>query len=176
MSRERILVSALSLAGAYFFLSILVLWPIVDLLSSTWPLQLGNLQWRYGFLGLLAAYLHTPILGILLAQGLAYVFRANLAIRLLSILSMLGALILFVVFVLFPLDVLQIRSAVPEDRLMSFQVGALIAELKHFTAFVALLLIGLGGWRTSVDLGKKNRAAAGSELTAEVLKAHQKKG
>ena len=175
MSQGTIRPSALSVAGAYFFMFVLVFWPMVDLASSIWPLQMGNLQWRYGFMGLMAAYLHTPILAVVLAMGLAYYLQHSLTLRLLSLLGFLGALVLFIVLVLFPLDVIQLRSQIAQERLSSFQAGALLAELKHFTAFVALLLLGFGGWRTARDLSKKNRSPEGSQLTAEVLKA-QKKG
>ena len=174
MSQGTIRPSALSIAGAYFFMFILVFWPVVDLTSSVWPLQLGNLQWRYGVMGLMAAYLHTPILAVVLAMGLAFVLQHQVALRLLSILSFLGVLGLFLVLVLFPLDVIQLRSAMAEERLSSFQAGALLAELKHLTAFVALLLLGMGGWRTAREISRKSRSPEGSQLTAEVLKAQKK--
>ncbi len=174
MSQGSIRASALSIAGAYFFMFVLVFWPVVDLTSSVWPLQPGNLQWRYGSMGLLAAYLHTPILAIVLSMGLAFVLRQRAALRLLSILSFFGVLVLFLVLVLFPLDVIQLRGTVAEEALPSFQAGALLAELKHFTAFISLLLLGIGGWRTVGRLSRKSRASQASQLTADVLKAQKR--
>jgi len=174
MSQGSIRPSALSVAGAYFFMFVLVFWPVVDLTSSVWPLQPGDLQWRYGFMGLMAAYLHTPILAVVLAMGLALVRKQRVVLRLLSILSLLGVLVLFVVLVFFPLDVIQLRNSIVEERLPSFQAGAFFAELKHFTAFVALLLLGIGGWRTAGNLSRKSRTSVGSQLTADVLKAQKR--
>ena len=142
-------VSRSAIRGIYLFAFVLAFWPLADLITNTWPFQLGNMQWRYGFMGLLAGFLHTPILGLTLAMIVAYAMRQQKALRVISAISILGAAVLLGVMVLFALDVVQIRSTVPEARLPSYQVGALIAELKHFTSFLALLLLGIGGWKTS---------------------------
>ena len=173
MKQGSIRPSALGIAGFYFFMFVLVFWPIVDLTSSVWPLQPGNLQWRYGFLGLMSAYLHTPILAIFLASVLAFVLDHSLTLRLISVVCFFGALLLFLVLILFPLDVIQLRGTAPEERLLSFQAGAALAELKHFTAFISLLLLGFGGWRTARELSKLIKGTKGSDLTAAALKAQK---
>ena len=40
-------------------------------------------------------------------------------------------------------------STVPAESLPSFQAASLIAELKHFTSFLAFMLLGIGGWKTA---------------------------
>ena len=175
MSQGTVRVSSLSIAGAYFFLAILTLWPVLDLTATVWPFQLGDLQWRYGLFGLMASFLHTPILAIGLAMALAVVRRHPGILRLLSVLCFIGALGLFLVMALFALDVVQLRSVTPQERLASFQAGALFSELKHFTAFVSLVLLGWGGWKTAGNMGGRDRSAEASDLTAEVLRA-QKRG
>jgi hypothetical protein len=47
--------SKLGIAGAYLFLLLLCLWPVADLGSNVFPFQPGNIQWRYGALGLSVA-------------------------------------------------------------------------------------------------------------------------
>jgi hypothetical protein len=121
----------------------------------------------------MSAYLHTPTLALVLAMGLAFVLGHGKSLRLFSVLCLLGALVLLIVLVLFPLDVIQLRSVTPEERLPAFQAGAVLAALKHLTGFVALLLLGVGGWRTAGDLSKLTRSSEGSQLTAEVLKAQK---
>ena len=69
-ARKRI--SKWIVAGVYLFLISLVLWPLIDLLTNVWPPQLGTLQWRYGFMGLMAAFLNTPILALILAMAFAF--------------------------------------------------------------------------------------------------------
>lgn len=164
MTDDRAAVSSLAIRGLYFFTFILVFWPAADLITNTWPIQLGRLQWRYGFMGLLAGFLHTPILGLALAMVLAYAMAHRRILRLLSAVNLLGAFVLLAVLLFFALDVVQIRNTVPAERLPSFQAGALIAELKHLTSFVVLTLLGIGGWRTAalmeVDAPKHTREPA----------------
>jgi hypothetical protein len=160
MSNQHASPSKWSIRGVYFFTFVLVFWPVADLVTSTWPVQLDSLQWRYGFMGLLAGFLHTPILGVTLAMALAYALRHGTVMRILAALELVCAAGLALVLVFFALDVVQLRSTVPADRLPSFQVGALIAELKHFTSFIALVLLGLGGWRTAASLKVREEKSA----------------
>jgi hypothetical protein len=174
MRRDTGGLSAWSIAGAYSLFFLLVFWPVADLLTSAWPLQFGSIQWRYGFIGLMSAYLHTPILGIALAMALAFRLGHSTAIRGLAVLSLLGGFILFFAMASFALDVIQLRSATPPESMLAFQVGAVSSELKHFTGFITISLLGVGGWRTAGRLAKRSRTAEASELTAEVLKAQRR--
>jgi hypothetical protein len=165
--------SALTLAGVYIFLLFLFLWPLVDLASTVWPFLPGSLQWRYGFLGLLTAYWHTPILAIVLGMFVAMYFQHRKTLRALSVFSFLWAACLFVVLILFPLDVIQLRAMTPAENRSTFQAGAIFSELKHLTAFAVVLLLGWGGWRTGRKLPGA-RDPESSDLTAEVLKAQKR--
>jgi len=172
MSQGNTRTSQLFIAGAYFFLFLLVFWPMVDLATTGWPFRPGDVQWRYGFFGLLTAYSHTPILAMLIAMGLAFVLRHRKTLRVISFLCFVGAVGLLIVLVLFPLDVIQLRSVTPPENLSFFQTGAILSELKHLTAAVTLSLLGLGGWRTAGSMAES--APSGSDLTAEVLKAQKR--
>ncbi|MBT8397190.1 MAG: hypothetical protein HKO65_03940 [Gemmatimonadetes bacterium] len=174
MSQSPSRTSALIIAGAYFFLFTLVLWPVVDLTSTVYPFRMGDPGWRYGSMGLMAAYLSTPVLAIFLAMVVSYLFGHKNTLRAISVFSVLGFVVLVVVLILFPLDVIQVRSATPEEQRSSFQVGAAIAELKHLTAAVVLALLGFGGWRTTKEMAGKPKSSQSSELTAEVLKAQKR--
>ena len=169
MSQRTIKPSALGIAGAYFFLFLLVFWPLVDYLTTVWSPQLGSVEWRYGAVGLWAAYLTTPILGVALAMFLAFFLRQVPILRVLSISCLLGAIILVPAMLSFALDVVQLRSARPPESLPSFQVGALIAEAKHFTAFVTLSLFGLGGWKTAGEISSKAKSSDTKGRSGEVL-------
>jgi hypothetical protein len=149
MTDHRESVSPWAVRGLYFFAFVLVFWPVADLVTNTWPPQFGSVQWRYGFMGLLAGYLHTPVLGIILALVLAYAMNHRRTLRSLSAISLVGAAGLFAVLLLFLLDVLQISGSVPAEQAASFRAGALIAELKHFTSLLALFMLGVGGWKSA---------------------------
>ena len=89
--------------------------------------------------------------------------------RLLSALQLVAAIGLLIVIFAFALDVVQLRGRVEPERLVSFQVGAFIAELKHLTAFVALVLLGLGGWKTATSM--KEPPSKDSQEPAIVMKS-----
>ncbi len=127
MTHSRPRVSRWAIRGLYFFTFIVIFWPGADLITNVWPLQPGNLQWRYGFMGLLAGFPHTPILGLALAMSLAYAMKHDRTLRMLSAINLIGAAGLLAVLLFFPLDVVQLESAVPTEGLPSFQAGSLIA-------------------------------------------------
>ena len=174
MSKGTVRASGLTIAGAYFFLVFLCIWPLVDLAATAWPLRVGSLEWRYGFMGLMTSYLHTPILAFVLGMALAFFLGHRKTFRFLSILCLLAAVLLLIVLGLFPLDAIQLRGVQPAERLSAFQMGALVAELKNLTAFITLSLLAVGGWRTAGRMAKKSRSTGASELTAEVLKAQKR--
>lgn len=148
--------------GLYLFAFLLVFWPLADLVTNTMPFQVGNVRWRYGFAGLMAGFLHTPILGLVLATLVAFWQRSRATLRTLAVVQLVGAAILVLVMVTFALDVVQVRTTRPPDSLPSFLAGAGISEAKHFTAFLALLLLGIGSWRTAAGMQPSRAGAEGS--------------
>lgn len=148
MSQPTEKIAPLLVSGVYFFALLLILWPLLDLVSTSWPPQPGTLQWRYGFMGLTSSYTHTPVLGLVLAMGTSIALGHTSMLRGLSVLCLAGALFLLVVAVVFPLDALQIQGASPPEARTAQRVGGVIAEGKHITAAGALLLLGIGGWST----------------------------
>jgi len=174
MSQGNVRPSTLGLAGIYLFLFILFMWPVVDLFSNTWPLQPGNIQWRIGFMGLLTAYLHTPLLALAMALVLSFALYHRLTLRLLSVLCVLGAVVLFLGMGFFALDAVQIRGGLAQESRGSFSAGTILSELKFFSVAVVLILLGWGGWRTGGRLPGKAKADGTSKLTAEVLKAQKR--
>jgi hypothetical protein len=141
--------SAWSVAGLYLFGILLFLWPFTDLVTNALPVQLGNLHWRYGFGGLLAAYLNTPVLGLVLLTAVAYWMGHGRTLRFLSVVEILMAVGLLLVIVVFALDMLQVRASRPEAARAAVLAGGIIAIAKHLTAAVVLTLLGVGGWRTA---------------------------
>lgn len=151
--------SSWGVRGLYLFAFLLVFWPLADLVTNTLPFQIGNVRWRYGFAGLMAGFLHTPILGLVLATMVAFWRRSRATLRALAFVELLGAVLLVLVMITFALDVVQVRPTRPPESIPSFLAGAGISEAKHLTAFLALLLLGIGSWRTAAGM-QPSRAAA----------------
>ncbi len=170
-----------AVAGIYFVAGLLLFFPIFDLITNTLPAQLGNVQWRYGFAGLLSGFLHTPLLGMLIATLAATFFRDRTVLQILAAVSVVSAAILLIVMPLFILDVLELRATTPPERVAAFQAGALFALFKHFTATIAFTLLGVGAFKTAGAMprdhgSRKRRPDAVLVKPRKGSKSHRKGG
>jgi hypothetical protein len=117
----------------------------------------------------MAAYLHTPLLGLLIAMVLSFLLRHSGVLRVLAVVCLLGAGVLVLAMGVFALDVVQMRATTPLEARPSFQVGALLAEAKHFTGFVTLAFFGLGGWKAAGHLSSMAKASEPKGRTGDVV-------
>lgn len=143
--------------GLYLFAFSLLAAPAVDLITTVIPLRPSEFEWRYGFLGLLPGYLHTPMLGGVLAMGVAYWMKHRTTLRGLSALALAGAGILALAMAMFALDVVQMRGVRPDEVKDAVLAGGLVQEFKYLMATLALGFLGLGGWKTAAGLGPRER-------------------
>ena len=142
-------VSPWAIRGLYIFALVLVLSPLVDFLATIWPMLPSELSWRYGFFGLLAGYLQTPILGLVLALAVAHWQKSGSVLWTLGILMLVVAFGLVLAMGLFGLDAMQVRAIRPEDQQRGVMVGAVLQEIKYGMAFLVLAVLGLGSVKTS---------------------------
>lgn len=161
-------VSSLVVVGLYVFAATLVLSPVSDLATTVWPPRFADLGWRYGFLGLMAGYLQTPVLGLVLAMGVAFSQKQGRGVRVTAWLGLLGAVILVLAIVTFGLDVLAMRQVRPEEEQAGVLLGGFLQELKYVGAFLVLALLGIGGQRTARHLEEK--AATREPSSSGILK------
>jgi chromate transport protein ChrA len=139
-----------ALAGPMYAVAfLLVAFPLVDFLQSIRGFQPGNLQWRFATVGLLSGVLLTPILGVIVAMVVAAIRGHALVQRLLAILNLLAAVVLLVLLIGFVLDLLQLRSIVPEAGRAEFRSASMRAVVKHLSASLVLFFLGWRGWRVS---------------------------
>ncbi len=145
-------VSPWAVRGLYLFALVLFASPLIDLVSTVWPLRASDLGWRYGFLGLAAGYLHTPILALVLAMGVAFWQGHAGTLRSLAILSTVAAIAFVPVMAMWTLDVVQMRGLRVEETQTGILVGGVIQEFKYLGACLVLACLGVGGVRTSKHL------------------------
>jgi hypothetical protein len=143
--------------GLYLFAAVLISSPLIDLLTTAWPPRPTDLSWRYGFFGLGAGYLHTPLIGVVLALAVAYVQEHVGALRALGVASLSVAVVLLPVLALWPMDVLQMRDLRAAEVQRGVLIGGVIQEIKYLGACVVLGLLGLG----SLQLAASPREARG---------------
>lgn len=160
MSKRILEPPVIGIAAVYFFCFTLVLWPVTDFLTTVSPFRWGALEWRYGAAGIMAVYLITPILGLSFAAVLAFVLRHRITLRMLSGLCLLGAIFLILTLVSLGLDTTQIRNlAIPEGA-PSLRLGGLVAAVKHVSALISLILIGIGGWQAATRMSTEPSGGA----------------
>lgn len=132
--------------------TLLVVLPLFDLASTAWPVQVGNLQWRYGFLGLLANFIVTPMLGATAAAFTAAELRHKRLLQTLAVLFLLSALVLGGAGAAFVLDAIQLRAQLANQIIPNFRTTVLLACVKYLVGGLGLVGLALGAWRTARDV------------------------
>jgi hypothetical protein len=123
--------------------------PVADLLANFVPIEVGNVQWRYAFVGLLSNYVLTMLAGVVFAAVAAAIARHVRVMRWVAGVAAAVALALALVTIVFSLDVLQLRVSVPPEEKLLFKIGALKAAAKLSVAFVYIGSVAIAGWVAS---------------------------
>lgn len=161
-------VSAWAVRGLYLLALILILSPLVDLISTVWPLRPGDLSWRYGLLGLLGSYVHTAVLGFALGMAAAYVEERNTLLRVFAVTGLVCATALVLAMGLFALDVLQMRALRAEGLRAATLVSGGVQEIKYLAATLVLVCLGAGGVGTARRVA--SRAHRGRERGPGIIR------
>lgn len=143
--------------AAYGVAAILVVFPVVDSILGAWPLRLGDVQWRFGSLGLFSRALVTPALGVLLGVATAAAFGHRTRLRALAILAYLGSATCLAILGVFVLDAMQARTQVAAEAMTLFNTASGFAVVKYFTGAVLFALMGFGGFRAARPRGGAER-------------------
>lgn len=121
--------------------------PLIDLLASVWPPRLGQVEWRFGTLGLLSGFTLSPLLGLVMCMAAAAVLEHRIVQRVLAVLAFVAAVMMVAFVVIFSLDWLQFRAAAPAEARPGMDVGSVKAVFKHALVAASLLWLGVAGWR-----------------------------
>ena len=124
---------------------------------------MGELEWRYGFLGLLANVTMTPLLGALLASLAARSVGGGRILRGISASYVVAILVLAAGLGLFALDVRRVTPEMAATQITDYRVGAVIAATKYLLTMGALAWLAIAGFKAatprSVHDGAPDRAA-----------------
>ena len=121
--------------------------PLVDLLASVWPMRVGQLEWRFGTIGLLSGFTLSPVLGLVMCMAAAAVLEHRMVQRVFAAVGMLGAVLLIGFTVIFAFDWLQYRAAAPQEAKSPMDTGSIKAIIKHLLVAGTLIWLGIAGWR-----------------------------
>jgi hypothetical protein len=147
----------------YLVAFILIVLPLFDAAMSTVPFRPGNVQWRFGAIGLLSSTLLTPGLGSLLAVVTAVTLQHVLVQRILAILSWVAAAAVLALLVLFTLDALQTRPMVRPEMRMAYIVASTTAAGKLLLWTITFVVFGRA-CRVPKAMWRKVNSAAASML------------
>lgn len=142
----------------YLLALVMCVVPMVDLLASLRPYQLGSAHWRYGAIGLLGNALMLPLAGLVIATCTAVLLEHTRTRRVLAYLSLAGAAVLLGTMGDFTLDALQIRTSLPGEVMTRFAFASALSLLKQALGLALLASIGVGQLRAL----RGRRAAAPS--------------
>jgi len=124
------------------------------------PPRLGEVSWRFGAMGLVTNTFAASLVGLLILYGTAVSLGQRRAVRALSVLSGLGAALLLALLVLFALDSVSMRALAVSASKRNFDVAIVQAGVKGGLSLLALLGLGIGGWRTSAAALAERRPSA----------------
>ncbi len=138
----------------------LILPSLMEFLLVSFPYRLGNVQWRFGAIGLLFnSVLASPIIGVAVAAFAAVHLGHRITARVIAVIALVIAVTLLVAVPFFLLDFFQLRSQVQPQMKRAFDFTSLKATLTGALMFVTALAIAIGTWRaTSAGTTAKARA------------------
>jgi hypothetical protein len=137
------------LKAGYLIALLLVLVPIVDTITRTWPVRLGDERWRFGTLGIVLNAMVTPLLGVFLAMIIAAALEHGRTLRLVAVVTIVAAVVVVVAIPFFGLDYVQLRAGVTAEAMDGFDAAARKAIGVGALAAAVTLVLGITGWRTA---------------------------
>jgi hypothetical protein len=143
---------------------LLMLVPFVQAASQIWPLQLGNIQWRFGAANALSSVLLLPFLGLSLLLVLARSLERQGLARLVGSLAALFCLGILGSVVLFVLDAQELKSIVSSQMAGQFTMTTARVALVSVLFVFGFLLLAVFGF---ASLGHQRKDAARKTRRAE---------
>jgi Tfp pilus assembly protein PilN len=143
------------LAGPmYVIAALLIVTPLGDFFSGVWPWRPAALDWRFASSGLLSGFLLTPLLGALIAIGIAALVGNGRLLRVFGLLTLIAGGLCVVILGGFLLDVVQLKSSIPPQQQRPFLDASIKAFLKYALAaassiWLGMRAYGLGRWKQS---------------------------
>ncbi|HEY0969916.1 MAG TPA: hypothetical protein VGE02_02940 [Gemmatimonadales bacterium] len=149
----------------YAVAAALVLPALMEYLLVSFPYRMGNVQWRFGAIGLLFnSVLGSPVVGLTVAAFAAVQLGHRRTARTISIIAFVVALVLLVALPFFLLDFFQLRTMVNPAQKRAFDYTSLKATLTGGLMFITALAVAIGTWRAT-RTGTPARAKARTVAT-----------
>jgi hypothetical protein len=132
----------------YLAAVLLIAVPFLQVGSQLWPLQLGNIQWRFGAANALSSVLLLPYVGLSLLILIARVYDSRGLSLTVGGLSVTLAVGLLASMLLFVLDALQLRTIVNSAMMKSFNTTTVRVGLVTTSFFVAFVVMAFAAFKS----------------------------
>ena len=151
----------------YLVAVLLVALPLVQGLMQIWPLQLTNIQWRFGAANALSGILLLPVMGLSLLLVMARGLGSTVLARMVGIVASLFTVSLLASLVVFGLDAQQLKTIVSSQMSAAFNVTTIRVGMLTVVFIVAYAFIALMGFM-ALPGSAANRPAAKRAASAGV--------
>lgn len=132
----------------YLAAILLVAVPFLQAGSQLWPLQLSNIQWRFGAANALSSVLLLPYLGLSLLVIMSRALDSRGLARTVGALSALLAVGLLASMLLFVLDALQLKKIVNSSMMNTFNTTSVRVGLVTALFLIAFAMLALASFKT----------------------------
>jgi hypothetical protein len=132
--------------AGYLLAALLVIIPLFDATMQVWPLRLSDERWRFGAIGSFSNLLMVPMLGLLLAIGIATLVDGRRVKRVVGAICAVLAVILAAMSVLFILDYFQVRTIINPRMQHATAVASTTAMVKNVLSIITLALLSRAGF------------------------------
>lgn len=137
------------LAKPFYVVALLLIFiPALDFWGTIAPLQLGEIRWRFGSLGIYGGYLLTPLFGSVLAMAMAAMMEHRRVQFAVAVLNLGIAIVTLAAIALFMLDALQIRSELGASSVGPFDLVVVRTSGKMFIVMATFLWLAVAGLRS----------------------------
>jgi hypothetical protein len=146
-------------APAYLLAAILIVFTVLDLTQSVWPVRIGDVQWRVLSIGLLSRLLIPPLLALVVAYAAALVGEHKGTLRALAVLDGVLAVVLLVGLAFYSLDALELRARLTQAN-QNYDIGIALSFVKYLLSFLILAWLTVSQWRAGSAMRRGGRRGA----------------
>lgn len=141
---------------AYILAVVLVSFPLLDMLGAVWPLEPGEVVWRFSAVGVLNRVVLTPLLGVLIAMAAAVLLEHGAVLRTLAVLCAMACVGFMGALSIFVLDASEMQVLIAPEATEQFRMGALTTAARSVLALVGFGTLSVGGWRAASGTGGRS--------------------
>lgn len=137
------------LAKPFYLVAVLLLFiPALDFYATIAPLQLGEVRWRFGSIGIFGGYLLTPLFGSVLTMAMAAMMEHRRIQLGMSVINALIGLLIVMVLGMHVLDAIQIRGDIGAESREAFDFVAGRTAVKLLIGMLTFFWLSRAGLKS----------------------------